>query len=127
MNVRLSLIAMFACVLLAGCNPAGDQQRAEEKLNRGEASTAATTPESFEAACTRVGGSWSVDQQNCGVTQALCTAIGSGTWTEGTGCTLNVGEEAECTGFSGIHWTGTTCVLASIDSNELSQVGLNQR
>jgi hypothetical protein len=120
------LLAGFACALLAGCNPAAEQQRAEEAVNRGEAMPATKTPETFESACARVGGSWSVDKQTCGVTQALCAAIGSGNWSEGSGCVVDVGEEAECSGFSGIQWTGSACVLASIDSSELSQAGLNQ-
>lgn len=104
------LCIVFAC--MAACGPAGEKQRQEEAINRGEAApgAAAIPPsDSFAADCTSSGGVWNATAQQCAVTQAMCSNVGE--WRDGIGCVLPSVDANGCSGVGGLGMVGDACVI----------------
>ena len=122
----ITLAALF--VVTAWSDRAADRQRAEEAVARGEAPAAAASepaPDAAVSACARLGGQWNTGADHCTVTLGACAGTGAGSWVEGTGCvTDGIASEGECTGFGGMRWNGSQCVLAYLDRTDINNIGL---
>lgn len=127
--MRLRAVGVFAALLLvAACSDrAADKQREEEAIARGEAPAASATGNVDTAlkSCAQLGGEWQAGAGQCTLTAALCANSGAGSWHEGVGCVAtNITQESDCTGFGGMQWNGSQCVLAFLDRNDFNNIGL---
>ena len=131
------LAILFALVMaLPGCSGgnadalAGQEQR-DAAAMRGEPAAGASTADPNHSACSRAGGDWKADADQCSITATLCAAT-TGTWTAGTGCVVEASDETACKalagdggldGFKCTQWTQGRCVLAYLAGDELASQG----
>lgn len=74
------------------------------------------------AVCASAKGEWNAERQHCAMTEAMCVDSTDGSWTEGA-CVVAVPGEAECSGFSGMAWSGKRCEVGHITEEELVRFG----
>ncbi len=124
--MRLRLVSLAFLAGLAACSDrAADRQREEAAIARGEAPAANAPADAAVAACARLGGTWNGAAEHCAVTAAVCAGTGAGNWIEGIGCVPDgIASEADCTGFNGMRWNGSQCVLAFLDRTDINNSGL---
>ncbi len=113
-NIQMLLAALcLAVVALSACDRAGDAQKREEAINRGDASAQPTA-----RLCQRVHGKWLDDSQRCTMTQASCAAFGA-TWNDDAGCLVRGAERDACSSADGTAAVDGKCVIGELSASDL--------
>lgn len=75
-----------------------------------------------EEVCLRAKGTWDAGKTHCAMTEAMCVESTDAKWTDGI-CIAAVTDASQCTGFSGMRWSGERCEVSHITEEELVRFG----